>query len=80
MKSFLNRIKTLWLSFALKLAKVNTVILLSLVYFIVIGCMALIARILGKDLLQKRINSHKATYWRLRVTTEPTINRNKFQF
>ncbi len=73
-------IKRLWLSFSKILGKINTVILLSLIYYIVIGCMSLVVKVLRKDLLQKKIDSKRNTYWIDRQSIDATIERNKFQF
>lgn len=80
MKNIINRIKDVWLLFARTLGRISTVILLTLIYLLVIGPMALIAKILRKDLLQKKIFSTKTSYWCNRVSSEPTIERHKFQF
>jgi hypothetical protein len=69
-----------WLLFARTLGRVNTIILLTIVYVVIIGPMALIVRILRKDLLQKKKQSKLSSYWRDRVPNEPTIERHKFQF
>jgi hypothetical protein len=55
MKSIFRAIKRMWLLFAQMLGKVNTILLLSLVYFVVIGFMALVMRLFRKDLLQKKM-------------------------
>jgi hypothetical protein len=80
MKKFINRIKNGWLLFARTLGRVSTIILLTLIYLLVIGPMALYVKILGKDLLQKKNYAAKTSYWRDRVSSEPTIERHKFQF
>jgi hypothetical protein len=80
MKKILNYIKNGWLLFARILARVNTIILLTLIYVVIIGPMALILRILRKDPLQKKKNSLITSYWHERASSEPTIERHKFQF
>jgi hypothetical protein len=80
MNSFFRAIKRWWLLFAHMLGKVNTVLLLSLVYLIVIGFMSLIIRLLRKDLLQKKMDFNQASYWQARKTNEQTLDRYKFQF
>ncbi len=80
MKKIFLQFKKLWLSFAKIIGKINTVILLSLIYFIVIGLTALISRILNKDLLQKRRVKDIITYWQPRDPNDPTLERHKFQF
>lgn len=80
MKKFINRMKEGWFLFARMLSRVSTIILLTLIYVLVIGPMALDAKIFGKDLLQKKNLSAKTSYWRDRVSSESTIERHKFQF
>jgi hypothetical protein len=66
--------------FAQILGKINTVVFLSVVYIVVIGCMAFIVKLLRKDLLQKKINNGEESYWQTRDTKEHTLDRCKFQF
>jgi hypothetical protein len=80
MKKLISRIKDGWMYFARTLGRVNTIILLTLVYLLIIGPMALLAKIFRKDLLQKKKQSMETTYWRDRATNAPTIERHKFQF
>jgi len=80
MKNFISKLKTIWLSFSKKVVRVNTAVLLSLVYVVVIGFMALIVKLLRKDFLQKKINSTQASYWQTRITSEQTLDRSKYQF
>jgi hypothetical protein len=80
MKNLLRTLKQKWLLFSRKVGQVNTIILLSLVYLFVIGIMAIIVKLLGKDLLQKKMNSKQTSYWRDRNSSEQTLERHKFQF
>jgi hypothetical protein len=80
MKNLFQIFKKKWLWFARKVGQVNTAILLAVVYLFVIGLMALIVKILGKDLLQKRINSKLKSYWIDRNESEQTLERHKYQF
>jgi hypothetical protein len=80
MKSFLRSIKHMWLLFAQMVGKINSIVLLSFVYFVVIGFMSLIVKLFRKDLLQKKMNFEQASYWQTRKTSEQTLDRHKFQF
>jgi hypothetical protein len=80
MKSIFRAIKRMWLLFGQMLGKVNTILLLSLVYFVVIGFMALVMRLFRKDLLQKKMDYDQASYWKTRETSEQTLDRYKYQF
>ena len=69
-----------WLLFSRVVARISTVVLLTLVYVLVIGPMALGAKILRKDLLQRKTDPSKTSYWHDRVSSEPTVERQRFQF
>jgi hypothetical protein len=80
MKKILHYIKDGWYAFARILGRVNTVILLTLIYCIIIGPMALFAKLVKKDLLQRKKDSAKTSYWLNRAPSESTIERHKYQF
>jgi hypothetical protein len=80
MKKFFSTAKRIWMLFAQKLGKFNTMLLLSLVYFIVIGLMSLFVRIFRKDLLRKKMDLNVASYWQKKQSGEQTLDRHKFQF
>ena len=80
MNNFFHTIKRMWLLFAQMLGKVNAILLLSLVYIVVIGFMSLLVRLFRKDLLQKKMDFNRASYWQARKTNEQTLDRYKFQF
>jgi len=80
MKKLFSHIKRLWLLFAQKLGKFNTIVLLSFVYIIIIGCMSLVMRIFRKDPLRKSMDPKLTTYWQIKETGEQTLDRHKFQF
>jgi hypothetical protein len=80
MNKYILHIKKIWLTFAQKLGKVNTIILLSFIYIVVIGFMSLLVKILRKDLLQKKMGKIQKSYWQTRVTSEQTLERSRYQF
>ncbi|MGB2868669.1 MAG: SxtJ family membrane protein [Bacteroidota bacterium] len=67
-----------WMAFARGLAVVNTTILLSIVYFILIGPMALVARILRKDPLGHRQTAVSA--WKDKEPLAHTLEQSRHQF
>ena len=73
-------LKEYWLRFAKFLGKVNTIILLSLVYIIVIGVFALVIKVLRRDFLQKKIDKNSTTYWQERKMAEESLQRFASQF
>ncbi|MGA3286957.1 MAG: hypothetical protein ABSD46_06005 [Bacteroidota bacterium] len=80
MKTYLQKFRNIARFCGQKLNWAYTAVLLSLVYFIVIGFMSLIVRLLRKDLLLKKDYSEQPTYWQKRISSEQTIDRQKFQF
>ncbi|MFQ5692756.1 MAG: SxtJ family membrane protein [Nitrospinota bacterium] len=52
-----------WMVFAHALGWVNTRILLVLFFFFVITPAAILARLMGKDLLSQRLDPGAETYW-----------------
>ena len=68
-----------WMRFARVLAFVNTRVLLTLFYFIVIGPIALVLKVIGKDFLERRTNG-SPTYWKLREQSEQNLESASRQF
>lgn len=68
-----------WMTFARGLAFVNTRVILTLFFFIVIGPIALIVKIAGKDFLQRRIDS-SPSFWKSRDAAEATLENATRQF
>lgn len=52
-----------WMKFAHALGWVNTRILLSLFFFLIITPVAVAMRLLGKDILDQRLDPGTETYW-----------------
>lgn len=63
--TWLKRLYRGWLKFAHFIGRVNTVILLTLFYFLFLGVAKLVALLLRKDLLDARLGD-RASYWRKR--------------
>jgi len=53
-----------WKKVAKAIGKVQTRIILFILYFLVIGPAAIVIRLLGKDLLDKRIDRKAKTLWK----------------
>ena len=66
--------------FAHKVAFVQTVILLFVIYIVVIGPISILARLFGGDLLNKRIDDKSATFWIDREEQATGIESCKRQF
>lgn len=68
-----------WKWFAAKLSIVQTFLILTLVYSLVIGITALIARLLRRDLLDRRLRN-QPTFWHARQDLPGTIESCRHQF
>jgi hypothetical protein len=63
-----------------KLAWIYTVIFLALIYLIVVGPMCLAVKLFRKDPLQRNIDPAATTFWQKRISSESTLERQKYQF
>ena len=78
-KTFWRRLYSLWMKFARILARVNTTILLTLVYFLIIGPIAIVLKAFGKDLLDRKAE-RRSSYWYDKGQEKPTLERSYQQF
>lgn len=53
----------LWMAFAFALSIVMTHVLLTVFFFLVMTPVALVIRLLGKDLLNRKFPGNQSTYW-----------------
>ncbi|MDH5639498.1 MAG: SxtJ family membrane protein [Nitrospinota bacterium] len=53
-----------WVKFAMKLAWVNTRLILGLVFYLAITPLGLIMRLFGTDFLDERLDRKASTYWK----------------
>ena len=68
-----------WMAFARVLGKINTIVLLTIVYMVIIGPVALVFRMFGKDLLD-RTSDGRSSYWYDRDEEEHSVERRSRQF
>lgn len=68
-----------WMKFARILGIVNTNILLTLFYVIIIGPMAVMMKLWGKDLLDRKAEE-RSSYWYDKESQKPDLERSKHQF
>ena len=66
MKNFFKKIYDYWMLFAKALGWVNTRILLSLMYFVIFTPFRIISVVIGKDMLDRKIENDKDSYWQRR--------------
>lgn len=73
------KLYALWMRFAHLLAVVNTTILLTIIYIVIIGPVGLVMRIVGKDPLDRKWRAD-GSYWRMRESAQETIDNVRQQF
>jgi hypothetical protein len=66
--------------FSRKVAYVQSLIILTLFYFLVIGPFSIALRVFGKDLLNKRWKDKKSSYWIKKERAEVNLENARRQF
>lgn len=79
MKKVLSVIYSWWMKFARVLGKIQTTVILFVIYFIGVGMTSMISFILRKDFLDKKFVDAES-YWRNRTGEASTIENCKRQF
>ena len=79
MKRILSVIWRGWKRFAHGLGVVNTKILLTLTYFVILSVFSIIGRIFGADLLDRRMKTRNS-YWQKREPADLSIESARRQF
>jgi large-conductance mechanosensitive channel len=59
----LTPLNKLWFKFGMILGAIVSPIVMAAVFFLVVTPIGLIMRVMGKDLLEKKYNKKKQTYW-----------------
>lgn len=75
----LRKLWTGWKAFAHVLGKIQTTILLSVIYAIAIGAVSVVGKLLGRDLLALR-RSGGTSYWRALPPTTRRLEDARRQF
>ena len=78
-KMFWKALSEYWLRFARMLGKANALVLLTVVYFLIIGPGAILLKLFGKDLLDRRLEE-RASYWYDKIPVDQDVDRSKHQF
>jgi len=73
----LSRFYTLWVRFGEFTGKLISKIILLLLFYTLFTSVALILKVLGKDLLHKRLDSNTSSYWKDREQ-QPGSLKNQF--
>ena len=75
----LRKLWALWKAFAHRLGRVQTAVLLSLIYHVAVGPLGLLGRLSGRDLLGLK-PAPGASYWAALPDTTRTLERARKQF
>jgi len=78
--SWLGPVRLLWMKFARGLGVVNTRILLTLIFTVMITPLALLLRVLGRQPIKTEVSQGVSSYWRPRHPEEFTAKRMERQF
>ena len=73
----LNRLNKIWSEFGILLGKIISPIVMAFVFFVIITPMAILMRLIGKDLLNKKITKSAKSYW---IKRSQMIGTMKNQF
>jgi hypothetical protein len=65
----------LWMGLAHILGWVNTRVILSILFYLVLAPVSLVMRLFGRDVLQKRFDRSRTTYWHERTANRPVQER-----
>jgi len=71
------RIYPLWIKFGDIVGHINSKIIIAILFFFIFTPIALILKLLGKDLLSKKLDKNAKTYFKARVT-QPTSMINQY--
>ena len=74
---YLEPINILWFKFGILLRTLFSPIIMGLVFFLVLTPTALFIRVLGKDLLKRKLKKNKITYWIYRDKSKSSF-KNQF--
>ena len=73
----LTPLNQLWARFGLLLGNIVTHIVMGLVFFLVVTPVGIVMRIMGKDLIRKKLNKNNKSYW---IKREKPFGTMKKQF
>ena len=66
-----------WIKFGEEIGKVTSKIILFILFFLLFTPIALFFRVIGKDLLNKKIQKEKKSYW-IKREVQPTSMKYQF--
>jgi len=71
----LTPLNKLWFKFGLFLGSIISPIIMGIIFFLVIAPTGLVIKLMGKDLLDKKYNNKKKSYWINRTKTKNTMKQ-----
>ena len=71
----LTPLNMLWFKFGLFLGSIISPIIMGIIFFLVIAPTGLVMKIMGKDLLDKKYDNKKKSYWINRTKTKNTMKQ-----
>lgn len=77
---YLKSVYRIWMTLAVILGWFMTRVILSILYYIVITPIGLIAKLFGKKFIEKKFDRNKATYWNIRNNKEKLKEEYERQF
>lgn len=80
MTAIWRRLKRWWMAFARALGWVNTRVILTIVYLVVIGIPAIVLRVIRRDLLDRKCDAARPSYWVKKDALAHTVEEIRRQF
>jgi hypothetical protein len=80
MPNILKPIYVIWMRLAFILSWINTRIILFIVFYLIISPLGLLMRLFGADLLERKIDKQKDTYWIKKEKKEFKLSDYERQF
>jgi len=78
--SLLKPIQKAWMTLAILMGWVMTRVLLSALFYLTLTPIGFILRLMGKDLLDQKLEPQKQSYWKVRPPTSRVPNEYERQF
>jgi hypothetical protein len=60
----------LWMRLSMTLAKVVNPVVLSLIFYVFVTPLAMLLKVMGKDVIERRIDSRRESYWVPRTSSD----------
>jgi len=76
----LEPVYTIWMRLALVLSWINTRLILLIMFYLIFTPIGLGMRLFGVDLLDRKIDKSKNSYWKKKEKREPSISNYERQF